>query len=190
LWQIRLLAPAGTWTTLAFPFSDMVLTKRGRIEMQQHPVEREHIQGVRAQRRLAAHASSPLASVPRLLLPTAPLPFRSPARPAPRPSRVAHLPPQWGVLLADGCNGPFSFEIQYLRAVRELVAEEHASAAEQVVASGGARGAAAAAAAAAAQAAVAGGSARVATAAPGPQDMSRDDLRAYYREQRERARLK
>lgn len=86
------------------------------------------------------------------------------------------------MLLADGANGPFRFEIQYVRAVRELVAEEHATAAEQVVASSDAR-------AASARAALDGGAARSATA-PGPQDMSRDALRAFYREQRERARLK
>lgn len=46
LWQIKLVAPEPfRWTTLAFPFADMILTKRGRVEMAQHPVERECIQG-------------------------------------------------------------------------------------------------------------------------------------------------
>jgi len=47
LWQIRLLTEPFKWATVAFPFSDMVLTKRGRIELTQHPVERENVQGVR-----------------------------------------------------------------------------------------------------------------------------------------------
>ncbi len=33
------------WTTLAFPLDEMVLTKRGRVEMDQHPVERDSVQG-------------------------------------------------------------------------------------------------------------------------------------------------
>ena len=39
LWQVRLVAPPGVWTTLAFPFADMVLTRRGRVEATQHAVE-------------------------------------------------------------------------------------------------------------------------------------------------------
>lgn len=33
---------------------------------------------------------------------------------------------QWGVLLGDGANGPFRFEMQYLRAIREWSPEEYA----------------------------------------------------------------
>lgn len=151
LWQIRLLAPAGVWTTLAFPFADMVLTKRGRVELEQHPVERDHIQG-------------------------------------------------WGVLLADSTNGPFRFEVQYLRAVRDLAPEEHVQASEQLIAA----------------AAAGAGSAQVkntaaapllpsASATPTPppttpptpttpphgaSTMTREALRDFYRAQRDHARLK
>lgn len=33
---------------------------------------------------------------------------------------------QWGVLLGDGANGPFRFEMQYLRAIRDWSADEYA----------------------------------------------------------------
>jgi hypothetical protein len=44
------------------------------------------------------------------------------------------VPPQLGFLLADGRNGPFKFEVQYVRGVRDfdpkeykLVMQEHAA---------------------------------------------------------------
>jgi Complex I intermediate-associated protein 30 (CIA30) len=69
LWQIRLVTEPNKWVTVAFPFSDMILTKRGRIELEQYPVERENIMGV---------SSPPEARkmyTRRLLLPTSKIIF-------------------------------------------------------------------------------------------------------------------
>ena len=71
LWQVRLHAPPLKWVTLAIPFRELVLTKRGAIEAHQLELDREG--------------------------------FNS-----------------FGVLLADGQNGPFRFEIQSLSALRAL----------------------------------------------------------------------
>jgi hypothetical protein len=71
-----------------FPFrrGDLVLTRRGRVEAEQLPVQRDGVAGV-------------------------------------------------GVLLADGADGPFRFELQWLRAERSLTAREDgfAPAAEQLI---------------------------------------------------------
>jgi hypothetical protein len=71
LWQVRLHAPAFTWVTLAVPFRDLVLTKRGRVDEHQFEFEREALNG-------------------------------------------------FGVLLADGANGPFRFEVQSVAAIRSI----------------------------------------------------------------------
>jgi hypothetical protein len=71
-----------------FPFrrGDLVLKRRGRVEAEQLPVQRDGVAGV-------------------------------------------------GVLLADGADGPFRFELQWLRAERSLTAREDgfAPAAEQLI---------------------------------------------------------
>jgi hypothetical protein len=46
LWQMRLLAPPYRWTTLACPFHELVLTKRGNTEVSQYPVDTTAISGV------------------------------------------------------------------------------------------------------------------------------------------------
>jgi len=79
------------WVTVAFPFGDMILTRRGRIELEQYPVEQDNVQG-------------------------------------------------WGVLLADGSNGPFKFEVQSLRALREFKASDYNTVAMQMVEQGSWRG--------------------------------------------------
>lgn len=126
LWQIRLQTDPLKWMTVAFPFRDMVLTRRGRVEMTQHAVERDNVQG-------------------------------------------------WGVLLADGSNGPFKFEMQYLRALREFNASEYEGVAAQQISDAARERAALQAQAAATQ------------KEHGP---SLDQLRDFYREQREVAKLK
>lgn len=77
LWQMRLLAPPFKWTTLACPFHELILTKRGNLEVTQFPVNTEAINGI-------------------------------------------------GILLADGCNGPFKFEVQYVRGVRDFNQKDYA----------------------------------------------------------------
>ena len=46
LWQMKLQAPAFRWTTLACPFHELVLTKRGNTEVSQIPINTNAISGV------------------------------------------------------------------------------------------------------------------------------------------------
>ena len=72
LWQAQLLTPRPyVWTSVALPFRDLRLTRRGRVELVQVDLNKEMVNG-------------------------------------------------FGVLLADGSNGPFRFEIQYIRALRRI----------------------------------------------------------------------
>lgn len=71
LWQVRLHAPPLQWVTVAFPFSDLIFTKRGHIEENQIGLNCEALNG-------------------------------------------------FGILLADGSNGPFRFEIQSLSVLRSF----------------------------------------------------------------------
>lgn len=47
LWQMRLQAPAFKWTTLACPFNELVLTRRGNTEVTQIPLDASTVNGVR-----------------------------------------------------------------------------------------------------------------------------------------------
>ena len=92
LWQAQVLTPRPyEWTSVAVPFADLRLTRRGRVELAQVELNRETVNG-------------------------------------------------FGVLLADGRNGPFRFELQYLRALRRVDRGQWQSAAERafVEAGGGA----------------------------------------------------
>ena len=72
LWQCHIVTPRPfVWTSVAVPFADLRLTRRGRVELAQVELNRETVNG-------------------------------------------------FGVLLADGSNGPFRFELQYLRALRRV----------------------------------------------------------------------
>jgi NADH dehydrogenase [ubiquinone] 1 alpha subcomplex assembly factor 1 len=71
LWQMAVMAEPHAWTTVAVPFSQLVLTRRGRVDIAQSPLNRSRLNG-------------------------------------------------FGILLADGHNGPFKFEIQWLRAIRDF----------------------------------------------------------------------
>lgn len=77
LWQMRLQAPAWRWTTLACPFHELVLTRRGNTEVTQVPLKTNTISGI-------------------------------------------------GILLADGKNGPFRFEVQYVRGVTDFDIKDYA----------------------------------------------------------------
>ena len=46
LWQTRLVAPAGVWRTLAVPWEDMMLTRRGKVELVQERVNSDAVDGV------------------------------------------------------------------------------------------------------------------------------------------------
>jgi hypothetical protein len=82
---------------------------------------------------------------------------------------------QWGVLLADGTNGPFKFEVQYLRALRQWRPEDYSGVAAQMIAEGTRETKALQAQSEAVRA---------------EHGMSKEKLREYYREQREQAKLK
>jgi NADH dehydrogenase [ubiquinone] 1 alpha subcomplex assembly factor 1 len=71
LWQAAVRTPPARWTTLAIPFRDLTLTKRGRVELHQVGLNKETLNG-------------------------------------------------FGILLADGENGPFRFEVQHVRVLRRL----------------------------------------------------------------------
>ncbi|RYG46126.1 hypothetical protein EON67_09885, partial [archaeon] len=47
LWQVRIVTEPFRWVTVACPFSDLVLTRRGRVELNQLPLSRESVNGVR-----------------------------------------------------------------------------------------------------------------------------------------------
>jgi NADH dehydrogenase [ubiquinone] 1 alpha subcomplex assembly factor 1 len=107
LWQSAIVTPRpGAWTTLAIPFRDLRLTRRGRIEALQFDFQAEALSG-------------------------------------------------FGVLLADNAEGPFRFEMQYLRAIRNVDPGQWLSIAEGALAE--ARGELPAPVAAASAAAAAGG---------------------------------
>ena len=83
LWQAQVVTPrAFAWTSVAVPFADLRLTRRGRVELAQVELNRETVSG-------------------------------------------------FGVLLADGRNGPFRFELQYLRALRRVDMGQWQSTAER-----------------------------------------------------------
>lgn len=46
LWQMRIVTPPAQWRTIALPFSEMMLTRRGRVEMEQREINRDCINGV------------------------------------------------------------------------------------------------------------------------------------------------
>lgn len=62
----------------------------------------------------------------RVLTPPTP-----PHPPTPHPTHP--YPAQFGILLADGRNGPFRFEVQYVRALAEFNPTDYTSAAEQMM---------------------------------------------------------
>lgn len=47
LWQMRIVTPPAQWRTIALPFSEMMLTRRGRVELEQREINRDCINGVR-----------------------------------------------------------------------------------------------------------------------------------------------
>lgn len=47
LWQMRIVTPAARWTTVALPFDELMLTQRGRVELEQREINRDSINGVR-----------------------------------------------------------------------------------------------------------------------------------------------
>ena len=92
LWQAQLVTPKPyVWTSVALPFRDLRLTRRGRVELVQVDLNRETVNG-------------------------------------------------FGVLLADGSNGPFRFEIQYVRALRRVDPGQWQSGAERAFIEAGASG--------------------------------------------------
>lgn len=95
LWQCHIVTPTPfVWTSVAVPFQDLRLTRRGRVELAQLELNRETVCG-------------------------------------------------FGVLLADGRNGPFRFEMQYLRALRRLDSGQWQSPAERAFLEAGGGGASA-----------------------------------------------
>lgn len=102
LWQIRLITEPMKWTTVAFPITDLMLTKRGRVEVYQLPINKETVNSV-------CILLSPIG-IPRAILYS---------------SLRFLIISQFGVLLADRRNGPFRFEIQYLRALRSFIPEHY-----------------------------------------------------------------
>lgn len=71
LWQMSVITEPYTWVTVAVPFNQLILTRRGRVDIAQSPINKERING-------------------------------------------------FGILLADGHNGPFKFEIQWVKAIRDF----------------------------------------------------------------------
>lgn len=71
LWQMAVMTEPYAWVTVALPFSQLVLTRRGRVDIAQSPLARDRVNG-------------------------------------------------FGVLLADAHNGPFKFEVQWVRAIRDF----------------------------------------------------------------------
>ena len=47
LWQMRIVTPPARWTTVALPFDELMLTQRGRVELEQREINRDSINGVR-----------------------------------------------------------------------------------------------------------------------------------------------
>ena len=47
LWQMRIITAPHRWVTAAFPFDEMLLTFRGRVELAQQAIPRDSIDGVR-----------------------------------------------------------------------------------------------------------------------------------------------
>jgi NADH dehydrogenase [ubiquinone] 1 alpha subcomplex assembly factor 1 len=92
LWQSVVVTPRpGAWTTLAIPFRDLRLTRRGRMEALQLDFQAEAMSG-------------------------------------------------FGILLADNEEGPFRFEMQYLRAIRNVDPSQWESVAERALLEASGRG--------------------------------------------------
>jgi hypothetical protein len=127
LWQVRLVAPPLKWVTLGVRFADLALTRRGRVEANQQPINRATVNGVSERLRARGDVGGRMgAQRPRHCR------HHAPTSPHPPPS--PHPPAQFGVLLADGTNGPFKFEVQFLRAARVISTAEFMSVPEQVLA--------------------------------------------------------
>jgi NADH dehydrogenase [ubiquinone] 1 alpha subcomplex assembly factor 1 len=163
LWQSLIVTPRpGAWTTVAIPFRDLRLTRRGRVEALQFDFQAEALSG-------------------------------------------------FGVLLADNVEGPFRFEMQYLRAIRNVDPGLWESAAERRLLEASGRGRALPLAggggaplarngggeapgegAPPAPAAEEGGAAPTAPSLPAPphQGASADEWRAWYKAVREKAAVK
>lgn len=90
LWQMRMVTPPSTWATVAIPFHELMMTRRGRVEMDQQEISRDAISGI-------------------------------------------------GILLADGADGPFKLEVQYIRAIRDFDPQNYVSAAQQALLDAGER---------------------------------------------------
>ena len=149
LWQCHVITPTPfAWASVAVPFADLRLTRRGRVELAQVELNRETVNG-------------------------------------------------FGVLLADGRNGPFRFELQYLRALRRVDMGQWQSPAERAFLEAG--GCAPAVLPPAAGEGGAGEGepsgeqhpdAPSATGQPPPaRDASREEWAAWYKKQRAAARL-
>lgn len=54
LWQMRIVCDPFKWTTLAFPFSEFVLTKRGHVAINQSPLSLDSVGGVSTGRGMEA----------------------------------------------------------------------------------------------------------------------------------------
>lgn len=221
LWQIRVVTEPYRWVTVACPFSDLVLTRRGRVELNQLPLSRESVNGVRgALPSLCISVSCPATHTRMRLL------TRANARPYAHTHAHMSSPfftlasrVQWGMLLADGMNGPFKFEVQHIRALRDFDPAVYANESAQLLAasqrrqlqprtSNSVQNASSSAAAvatttvpaaasgddSAAKAAAATGQVSTSGAAPAAADAVADNLGAvrdkeYYRLLREKARL-
>jgi hypothetical protein len=125
MWQTRIVAPPARWTTIAVPFGDMMFTRRGRVELQQREINRDNINAVSERAAVVAGVSAyPLTAFTRI---------HSLARLLSLDPPVPRHHPQFGILLADGRNGPFRFEVQWLRALAQFDPSQYASGAEQLM---------------------------------------------------------
>lgn len=190
LWQMRIITEPSKWVTVAMPLRELVLTRRGRIEVVQLPVPREVVNGVSMGRGGVGSARSwsifgrrPPCPVSLLPATTHPfprdflrsIPFRFlPARPL--------VAMQFGVLLADGQNGPFKFEVQELRAVNHFDPASYANRSAQVLEANLKHQQRLAAAAESAEA--------EAKAGLGKPQRTSEELKEHYRKEREDAKLR
>jgi hypothetical protein len=188
LWQMAIVTQPHVWSTVAVPFRELMLTRRGRIELDQTPLDPEHVHGV-SQHPPGGSRSDATRARAACTMPA----HRQRGSFHPPASPTTRCAPQLGLLLADGRNGPFRIEIAHIGVIRDFAGGAYASggqwaneAAQRVAES--ARGALPLPGAAPQPAASAGVGA--AASRKPLTEMSAEELREHYRKEREAAKLK